>query len=132
MDFICQNLGKKHWLGKGVYFFEDFYYAVEWQLIGVLKKQYAEYDEIKNECGIIESNIDFDNYETIDFSTPYGFSIFEELLDKIRKDVTEQQYNKVKERGDKYLIAILEKIEEKTGEKIISKFDIVCADYLKK
>ena len=32
----------KHWLGKGVYFFIDLYYAVEWKIIGVLKKYNIE------------------------------------------------------------------------------------------
>lgn len=132
MDFVCQKHGKGHWLGKGVYFFEDLYYAVEWQSIGVLKVCIADYDEVAEKCGIIESCIDIDNYETLDLSTPYGYSIFEELLNQIKKSTTEQQFNRLKEKGDRYLISFLEKMEEKTGEKNISKFDVVCAHYNKK
>ena len=27
-----------HWLGRGIYFFSDLYFATEWGIIGVIKK----------------------------------------------------------------------------------------------
>ena len=123
---------KGHWLGKGVYFFKDLYYAIEWKIIGVLKKQYIEDEKELNDTAIILAHINFQDYETIDLSTPEGCDIFNTFLDVIKENYSEEEYNKIIRKGDKYIIKSLEKLENIKKEKYLSEFDIVCADYDRK
>lgn len=129
--FRISKPGKHHWLGKGVYFFNDLYYAVEWQLLGVLKRENVEYDELMEESGIIVSKIDTTNYNMLDLSKPYGLSIFEELLNKIKEYYGNSKYEECKQKGDKFLIDLLEEIEKEKDIKILSIFDVISAEYPK-
>lgn len=129
--FIISKPGKHHWLGKGVYFFENIYYAIEWQLLGVIKKRNVEYDELMEESGIIVSEINTSNYSMLDLSNPYGLSIFEELLIKIKDYYGEAKYEEYKQKGDKFLIDLLEELEEQKNIKLLSNFDIISAEYPK-
>lgn len=44
--FVESKASKGHWLGRGIYFFENLYYAVEWEIIGVIKQDIADYKEL--------------------------------------------------------------------------------------
>lgn len=121
----------KHWLGKGVYFFIDLYYAVEWKIIGVLKKyNIEENDEIRN-TGIIIADINYKDFEFVDLSTPMGYEIYKEFLEVIRSNYSEDEYTEIIENGTKYVLKVLENLEHIKNEKYLSAFDIVCADYPK-
>lgn len=129
--FEYSKATKCHWLGKGVYFFEDLYYAVEWEIIGIIKKEIKDFEQIQKECGILVSNIDTENYTIINLSSPIGYNIFNKMLKKIKEYYTEEQYKQIKSKGYKYIIRILEKLEEIENKKYLSKYDIVCAIYPK-
>ena len=127
--FYMSPPNKGHWLGKGVYFFEDIYYAIEWKIIGVLKKQYIENEDELKKASILATKIDVKDYEMIDLSTPYGCDIFITFLEVIKENFSEEEYRDILEKGDKYIINALEKLENIKKEKYLSEFDIVCADY---
>lgn len=129
--FYMSKPKSSHWLGKGIYFFEDLYYAVEWQIIGVLKREVEEFDELNRKSGIIVSEIDMENYETLNISEPYGYSIFKELLDLIKKYYSNSEYEENLKKGDIHLIKVLEQIEIETGQKNLSNFDVLCSIYPK-
>lgn len=130
--FYMSPPNKGHWLGKGVYFFEDIYYAIEWKIIGVLKKQYIENEDELKKASILATKIDVKDYEMIDLSTPYGCDIFITFLEVIKENFSEEEYRDILEKGDKYIINALEKLENIKKEKYLSEFDIVCADYDKR
>lgn len=127
--FYMSPPNKGHWLGKGVYFFEDLYYAIEWKIIGVLKKQYIENEEELKKASILLAKINVKDYEMIDLSTPYGCDIFLTFLDVIKENYSEDEYKNILKKGDKYIIKALEKLENIKKEKYLSEFDVVCADY---
>lgn len=129
--FVESKVSKEHWLGRGIYFFENLYYAVEWEIIGVIKHDVADYNELIKKCGIIIADIDTENYKVLDFSEPQGYAIFEYLLKIIKDNYPEEKYNYILSKGYAYIIKILEQLEIKKHKKYISKFDVVCAVYPK-
>ena len=110
-NFIESKESKGHWLGRGIYFFDDLYYAVEWEIIGVIKQDIKDYNELKQKCGILIAELDIKNYSVVDFSKPIGYAIFEYLLKIIKENYTEEKYNDILSKGDKYIIKILEQLE---------------------
>lgn len=129
--FIESKASKGHWLGRGIYFFENLYYAVEWEIIGVIKHDVTDYNELTKKCGIIIADLDVENYKVLDFSEPQGYAIFEYLLKIIKDNYPEEKYNYILSKGYAYIIKILEQLELKKHKKYISKFDVVCAVYPK-
>lgn len=129
--FIPSPPRKKHWLGKGVYYYSDFYYAVEWGIIGVMKREENSFKEFKKKCAILSSNIDCENFEVLDVSSPVGYTIFLQLLDLIKNNYTNEEYQEIKEDNNAETIRIIEKLEEKQGIKYLSNYDVVCAIYPK-
>lgn len=130
--FIESQATKGHWLGKGVYFFDDLYYAIEWGIIGVIKQNIKKYKQLTDKCSILISDINTKEYRVIDFSTPQGFAIFQYLLDIIKKNYSDKKYQDIEEKGYAYIIRVLEELEKVKGEEYISGFDVVCAVYPKK
>lgn len=127
--FFISKPNAGHWLGKGVYFFDDIYYAEEWKIIGVAKKyNLKEEIGIEKSC-IIIAKIDCEEFEKVDFSTPDGYEILKTLLELIRENYEEEEYEKILSRGSHYVIKVLEKLEIVKQEKNLSQFDIICADY---
>lgn len=127
--FYMSKPNAGHWLGKGVYFFVDLYYAVEWKIIGVLKKNNIEDSkEAENTC-IIVANIDCESFEVVDFSVPDGYEIYKTFLEVLKDNLSSEEYEETVSKGDKYIIKALEKLEIVQGEKYLSAFDVVCADY---
>lgn len=129
--FYMSKPNKGHWLGKGVYFFENIYFAVEWGIIGVIKKETNDYSILSEKCAILSVKINTEKYEVIDLSEPQGYEIFKMLLEIIKERYGEERYNDIIKKGDAYIIKVLEELERIQNEKYISKFDIVCADYPK-
>ena len=129
--FVESKTNSEHWLGRGVYFFEDLYYAVEWEIIGVLKQRNIEDEKELKETDILLAKINCKDYEMVDLSTPYGCDIFNSLLDVIKYNYSSEEYEKILNKGDKYIIKVLENLEKTKREKYLSAFDIVCADYHK-
>lgn len=129
--FIESKASKGHWLGRGIYFFENLYYAVEWEIIGVIKHEVIDYEELTEKCGIIIADLDIENYKVLDLSEPQGYVIFEYLLKIIKENYSKEKYEYILSKGYAYVIKILEQLEIKKNEKYISKFDVVCAAYPK-
>lgn len=129
--FIESKPSKGHWLGKGIYLFENLYYAIEWEILGVIKYDISDYNIIKNTCGILKIDLDIENYKVIDFSEPQGYIIFERLLQIIKGYYSEEEYDKIVSKGYAYIIKIIENLEKQSKGKYISRFDIVCAVYPK-
>lgn len=129
--FEPSKTDEEHWLGEGVYFFENLYYAVEWGIIGVIKKKVKDYEKLQNKCGILISNIDVKNYTILDLSSPIGYYIFDNMLNVIEKYYSQKKYEEIKDKGYKYIIQILENLEKIQSEKYLSKYDILCAIYPK-
>lgn len=129
--FIPSPPMKNHWLGKGVYFYSDFYYAVEWGIVGVMKREKKTFKEFEKNCAILSSNIDCENFEVLDVSSPLGYTIFLQLLDLIKNNYSDEEYRKIKEDNNAETIRIIEKLEKKQGIKYLSNYDVVCAIYPK-
>lgn len=128
--FIPSPKEKGHWLGGGVYFYTDIYFAIQWGIIGVLKVGNVErFDEIKNGCDILSADIDFLNYNVLDLTVPEGYELFLGLLESIKALKGEDEYQKIKNRGDRYILKMLEVMERKYGMETLSSFDIVYAEY---
>lgn len=129
--FIESKANRGHWLGKGIYLFENLYYAIEWEIIGVIKHDITNYDEIKQKCGILIVDLDIDNYNIIDFSEPQGYAIFERLLQLIKANYSKEKYEDILDKGYAYIIKVLENLEKQNNVKYISRYDIICAVYPK-
>ncbi len=125
--FSKPNVG--HWLGKGVYFFDDIYYAQEWKIIGVAKKYNLDEEiGIQKSC-ILVATINCEEFEKVDFSTPEGYEIFKTLLELVKENYSKKEYEEILNKGTCYIIKILENLEIVKKEKSLSLFDIVCADF---
>ena len=120
--------GKGHWLGKGIYFFDNIYYAIEWGIIKLNNKY--KYEEYIKKWSILKVTLDIDNYEVLDLNDPIGYETYKRILKNIEERFPDR-INDMKNDGDIEIIRLLEEIEEETGEKYISMFDILIADYSK-
>lgn len=120
---------KSHWLGGGVYFYTDMYFAMQWGIVGVLKlNNISDFNVFKESCDIVSASINFKDYEVLDLTVPEGYEIFSSMLEIVKKnDIVE--YNRIKDKCDAYKIKIIEKLERKYDKKIFSAFDIVYAEY---
>ncbi len=129
--FIESKANKGHWLGKGIYLFENIYYAMEWGILGVVKHDVYDYDEIQKSCGILMVELDTENYKVIDFSEPQGYLIFEHLLQIIQHYYSEEKFNEILNKGYAYIIKVIEDLERQNNEQYISRYDVICAVYPK-
>lgn len=118
-----------HWLGKGVYFYENIYYAIEWGIIYFLNNS-ATYDEYTEKCTVIETKINLDDFEILDLNDPIGYKYYLEIEKNIKERFPEKIKN-IENDGDIELIRLMEKIEEETHNSYISMFDILIASYPK-
>lgn len=123
---------KKHWLGRGTYFFEDLYYAIEWTILGIKDNNIYNYNDLCNNGAVFKVEIDIVNYEIVDFSLPLGYSVYEELIEILKKNYNKVVYEHMIKNGDANIIRALEKLEKKQNIKYISLFDVICAMYPKK
>lgn len=121
-----------HWLGRGIYFFSDLYFATEWGIIGVIKKETNDFEEWQDKCEVLGAIIDDEKYESIDLSSPTGYYIFIEFMQLLKNTVSEEEYEEIINKGYAYIIKVLENLEKVTHKKLLSKFDIVYATYPKK
>lgn len=123
------TIQKNQWLGRGVYFFEDLYYAVEWNFCCIKNK--VTYEELCNEYGIIEVRIDIENYNILDLNSGLGYDTYKTIIRKIKSFCNKKEIIELEKDGDTKVIRIIEKIEEKVGINLISQFDVVSALYPK-
>lgn len=121
---------KEHWLGKGIYFYEDLYYAVEWCYLK-LNEANRDYDTLKEKCGIISVKIDVENFTILDLNTGLGYDVYRKIVKSIEELCNEEEKQKIKNDGDIKTIRIIERIEERLGKKLFSSFDVIYAIYPK-
>lgn len=128
--FFPSTKEKGHWLGGGVYFYIDIYFAIQWAIIGVLKKTTVDtFEEIKNKSDILSADINFSNYNVLDLTVPEGYEIFLSFLEYIKETKGNEEYEKAKNKGDIYIIKMLEIMEREENIETFSSFDIVYAEY---
>lgn len=73
------------WLGEGIYFWESLYYAVEWNVIKISKNQHMDntFDNLWGNYTIISSDIECQEEEFLDISSPEGTIIFNEFKNSV-------------------------------------------------
>lgn len=103
---------KYEWLGDGIYFWDDIFYAVQWNIIN-MEKNYNDKNE-KNlmNYAIIKSKIIVNKSKLFDISSPEGSIIYSKLKKKLEKKLiesgSEKLVEKLKKQSDKFWINILE------------------------
>lgn len=117
------------WLGKGVYFYRDIYFAVQWAFIGVVKNNIANIEDFAEQCSIISVDLNCEKYQVLDVNTPDGYKIFLALKDLIKKFYSEEKCQEIYNKGDAYIFYTLELLEKQLKQKFLSCFDIICAEY---
>lgn len=120
---------KGHWLGRGIYFYKNIYYAIEWNIINYIKKG-DSYIDFTIKSAIIEATLNFEKFELLDLNDPIGYSYYLAIIENIKEKFPEK-IKKIERNGDIEIIRFLEELEEKTGEQYISMFDVLIADYPK-
>lgn len=119
---------KGYWLGKGVYFYKNIYYAVEWVIIKFIKDN--EYEVFLQNGTILKATINCKDYDLLDLNDPIGYKTYSEIIHYIKNKFPEKIL-KIERSGDIEIIRLIEEIEKLTGEKYISLFDILIANYPK-
>ena len=118
-----------HWLGTGIYFYENLYYAIEWGIIKFTNGN-NDYEYYKEQCAVIKCILNYEEYNLLDLNDPLGYELYQAILDNIQERFPDKMA-KIKNGNDIEIIRLLEELEYKTGEKYISMFDIIIADYPK-
>lgn len=121
---------KYEWLRDGIYFWDDIFYAVQWNIIN-MEKNYNDKNE-KNlmNYAIIKSKIIVNKSKLFDISSPEGSIIYSKLKKKLEKKLiesgSEKLVEKLKKQSDKFWINILE------DNGFFKEFDVIMADFKNK
>lgn len=121
---------KYEWLGDGIYFWDDIFYAVQWNIIN-MEKNYNDKNE-KNlmNYAIIKSKIIVNKSKLFDISSPEGSIIYSKLKKKLEKKLiesgSEKLIEKLKKQSDKFWINILE------DNGFFKEFDVIMAEFKNK
>lgn len=117
---------EEQWLGKGIYFWQSLYYAVEWNYIHTYSfSKKSILDNILNNKTIFKAEIFTEKDRTLDLSSPEGTILFEEFQNIVIEDLSDEERNLLKEKDDVFWIYM---IKEKG---FFEKFDIIKATYKK-
>lgn len=111
------------WLGKGIYFWEDDFYAVQWNVIDMERVR----DKEEKDYSILKAIIRVNKTNLFDISSPEGSIVYtkfkEELINKWIKEGKQDIANRLKNRSSKFWINILEEYG------FFEDFDVVIATY---
>lgn len=115
-----------HWLGSGIYFWEDSYYAVEWNMIDLEKNGILTQKNMLEKYIIFKATIKTEKNKIINLSSPRGTIMFE----KFKKDVmnsanTEQRERLRKINDDIFWVNFMSK------KGLFDKYNIIIANYNK-
>lgn len=118
---------RKHWLGDGVYFFEDEYYAVEWNILDI-KRQEKKGIYLKIfDYVIFRARIKCNINKLIDMSSPEGIILYKYLKNKLKekyiKEGKQEQIAKLDERSAKFWMTAL------SDNGFFDEFDVIIASY---
>lgn len=115
------------WLGNGVYFWEDDYYAVQWNVIDIEKHNKNKNEQNLKYYSILKSIIKVNEIKIFEISSPEGSIVFNELKNKLVDKFIQEGYEEwVKEllkRSSKFWINLL----EENG--FFDDFDVITAVY---
>lgn len=125
---LSKSKGKElEWLGDGVYFWEDDYYAVQWNIIKMEKEGLTEDKRNFEKYDIIKSKLVVGKSKLFELSSPEGSIIYNEfkkrLVDKFVETGHEKQTEELKSKSDKFWINLLE------DNGFFEEFDIITAIY---
>lgn len=119
---------KKHWLGDGVYFFNDICWAVQWN-VNELKKKKNKNKKISDFTVLKSKIIVYEDY-LLDFSSVFGKEILEylkeQLIEKLKKEKKEYLLEDIKKRSLKFFINLLEDYN------LLEEFYVIKATYVEK
>ncbi len=115
------------WLGDGIYFWEDDYYAVQWNIIDIERKHLTKNIENFNNYDIIESKLVVSKSKLFELSSPEGSIIYntfkKKMTDKFLKAGLKEEMEELKLKSDKFWINLLE------DNGFFDEFDIITAIY---
>ena len=123
-DDIMNDNGLE-WLGDGVYFWEDEYYAVNWSDIKIKKNKKKGINEDINDYIIFKSTINTYESKIMDFSKYEGKKIYEmfksNLISKYNKIGKNDIIDRLNKRSSKFWVNLLE------DNGFFDEFDVVIA-----
>ena len=115
------------WLGDGVYFWEDDYYAVQWNIIDIKGHNKEKNINSLKKYAIMKSIIKANKTKIFDISSPEGSIIYQKLKEKLINRLIKEGYENyvdiLSKRSCKYWIDLLQK------NNFFNEFDIVTAVY---
>ena len=121
---------KYEWLGDGIYFWDDIFYAVQWNIINMEKKYNDKNEKNLMNYAIIKSKIIVNKSKLFDISSPEGSIIYSKLKKKLEKKLiesgSEKLIEKLKKQSDKFWINILE------DNGFFKEFDVIMAEFKNK
>lgn len=125
-ESISEN-NQLEWLGNGVYFWEDDYYAVQWNVINIEKMLKIGTKKIPSDYVILKATIKADKLKVFDISSPEGSIVYNEmkkqLIDKYMEKGRQDIANRLINRSSKFWTNILE------NNGFFREFDIITAIY---
>lgn len=115
-----------HWLGNGIYFWEDSYYAVEWNIIDLEKNGVLTQKNILEQYTILEATIKAEKNKVINLSSPKGTIIFEKFKENVINSSNAEQKERLKKIDDDIFWV---NFMSKKG--LFDKYNIIIANYNK-
>ncbi len=120
---------KQHWLGEGVYFFEDEYYAVEWNVLDIKKKRKEGINLKPSDYIILKAFIMCNSNKMLDMSSPEGIVLYKYFKDKLKekyiKEGNQSEINKLNGRSTKFWMNAL------ADNGFFDEFDVLLASYVR-
>lgn len=104
--------GALEWLGDGIYFWEEDYYAVQWNVIDMERFSKQKIVKKINDYTILKATIKVNKLKLFNMSSPEGSIIYNRLIKEVtdryikegRKDIVDR----LKNRSSKFWINLLE------------------------
>lgn len=121
---ISKSNNYHHWLGEGIYFWADSYYAVEWNIIDLGKNGIVTLKNMIMKYTIFETIINDNKDRTIDLSSPKGTIIFNSFKKNVLECANEEQKKKLKKINDD--VFWVNFMKEKG---IFEKYDVIIATF---
>ena len=113
------------WLGDGIYFWEDDYYAVQWNIIDMETNHTNKNKKNLEEYEIIKSIIKVRKTKLFEISSPEGSIIYREFKEKLKErfiqEGLEKKAEELTKRSDKFWTNLLE------DNGFFDEFDVITA-----
>lgn len=120
---------KKHWLGDGVYFFEDEYYAAEWNILDIERNKKKGIYLRTFDYIILKGYIKCNTNKLMDMSSPEGITLYkyfkEKLKEKYIREGKREQIDKLDKRSAKFWMTTL------SDNGFFDEFDVIIASYVR-